>query len=95
MLTEAKKLHKSGLSWKRMLELGLEYKYMALHLKGEISREYMVEELNQVIWKYAKRQRTWFKRDDNIKWFNLDKNRKNKKLAVERVIKYVAKQLKT
>ena len=68
MLNEAKKLHKKGLSWKRMRELGLEYRYMALYLQGKITKAEMVEKLNSEIYHYAKRQLTWFKRDKEIKW---------------------------
>ena len=53
-----------------MNELGLEYKYLAKFLKGEISKEEMIEKLKREIWKYAKRQMTWFKRDKRIKWIN-------------------------
>jgi len=70
MLNEAKKLHKSGLSWKRMNELGLEYRSMALYLQNKISKKIMSEKLNSEINKYAKRQMTWFKRDKKIKWFS-------------------------
>jgi tRNA dimethylallyltransferase len=69
MLNEAKKLHTKGLSWKRMEELGLEYRYMARHLQGEISKEEMISELEKEIWHYAKRQMTWFKRNQKINWF--------------------------
>ena len=69
MLLEAKKLHTQGLSWKRMEELGLEYKFMALHLQNKLSKQEMLEKLNSEIYKYAKRQMTWFKRDSEIKWF--------------------------
>ncbi len=69
MLNEAKKLHKKGLSWKRMEELGLEYRYMARHLQGKISKEEMISELEKEIWHYAKRQMTWFKRNQKINWF--------------------------
>ncbi|HRH30825.1 MAG TPA: tRNA (adenosine(37)-N6)-dimethylallyltransferase MiaA [Candidatus Paceibacterota bacterium] len=68
MLDEAKKLHSQGLSFKRMEQLGLEYRYMAKFLQGKITEKEMVEKLNLEIWKYAKRQRTWFKRDKNIIW---------------------------
>jgi tRNA dimethylallyltransferase len=54
-----------------MEELGLEYKYMALHLQDKISRKEMLEKLNSEIYKYAKRQMTWFKRDKKIKWFDV------------------------
>lgn len=68
MINEAKKLHDNGLSWKRMEELGLEYRFLAEHLQGKISRDEMIEQLENAIWQYAKRQMTWFKRDKRIKW---------------------------
>ncbi len=68
MLDEAKKLHSQGLSLKRMEELGLEYRYMAKFLQGKITEKEMSEKLLSEIWKYAKRQRTWFKRNKDIIW---------------------------
>lgn len=62
MLDEARRLHESGLSYDRMKQLGLEYRYMAMHLLGEISYDEMAEQLNTKIWQYAKRQRTWFRK---------------------------------
>jgi tRNA dimethylallyltransferase len=70
MIEEVRKLHKAGLSWKRMNELGLEYRYVALFLQKKISKEEMVTKLETEIWHYAKRQITWFKRDKRIKWFS-------------------------
>ncbi len=71
MVQEAKNLHKKGLSWKRMRELGLEYRYLADYLENKINKQ----ELNECIvsgnWQYAKRQITWFKRDERIKWFDV------------------------
>lgn len=63
MVQEAKKLYSNGLSWKRMEQLGLEYRYLARYLQNKISEEEMLVQLEKEIWKYAKRQRTWFKRD--------------------------------
>ncbi|MFA7193934.1 MAG: tRNA (adenosine(37)-N6)-dimethylallyltransferase MiaA [Candidatus Paceibacterota bacterium] len=68
MIKEAENLHAQGLSYKRMESLGLEYRYMARFLKGEISREEMIAELEIKIRQYTKRQRTWFKRNKDIKW---------------------------
>ena len=73
MLNEARKLHKEGLSWQRMAELGLEYRCMALYLQKKITKEEMIENLKMEIFKYAKRQMTWFKRDEEIKWFDASK----------------------
>jgi tRNA dimethylallyltransferase len=68
MLKEVHNLHENGLSWKRMRELGLEYRFMADYLTGKISKEEMITLLETAIWHYAKRQRTWFKRNKEIKW---------------------------
>ncbi|MDP3962333.1 MAG: tRNA (adenosine(37)-N6)-dimethylallyltransferase MiaA [bacterium] len=72
MLEEARKLHKDGLSWKRMNELGLEYRYLALYLQKKITLDEMNKKLETEIWHYAKRQMTWFKKDKRIKWFDPD-----------------------
>ena len=73
MIEEIKNLHKKGLSWKRMEEMGLEYRYVAQYLQKKISKEEMLRKLNSEIYKYAKRQTTWFKRDPKIKWFDASK----------------------
>lgn len=72
MLNEAKRLKKAGLSWKRMEELGLEYRYMARHLQGKISKAEMIASLEKEIYAYAKRQMTWFKRNKKIVWVSKD-----------------------
>ncbi len=71
MLAEAQGLHNLGLSFARMDELGLEYRYLARHLEGKMGYEEMVEILELEIYKYAKRQMTWFKRNPEIRWFDV------------------------
>lgn len=88
MVAEAKRLYKQGLSLKRMNDLGLEYRYLAKYLNGEMSKKEMIDELEKEIWQYAKRQRTWFKKDRRIKWFTLNDAKvttslKNKKIEEE------------
>lgn len=73
MIEEAVELYKNGLSFERMDELGLEYRYLAKYLQGKITREEMKNELATKIRQYAKRQMTWFKRDMRIFWFPLDR----------------------
>ena len=70
LVAEMKKLRKSGLSWKRIYELGFEYKYPALFLRREISKDEMLSKMLIENRQYAKRQMTWFKRDKRIKWIN-------------------------
>lgn len=68
IIREVRKLHKNGLSYKHLVELGLEYRYTSLYLQGKLSREQMIEKLYTEIKRYAKRQMTWFKRNKEIKW---------------------------
>lgn len=75
MVEEVKKLHEKGLSWKRMYELGLEYRYISLFLQEKISEDEMVTKLETEIWHYARRQRVWFKRDTRIKWFKIEQKK--------------------
>lgn len=70
MVAEVKKLRQQGLTWKRLDNFGLEYRYLSKYLQGKISREERVRKLKTEIWRYAKRQMTWFKRKKEIKWFN-------------------------
>lgn len=81
MIEEAKRLHREGISWKRMEELGLEYRYLAQYLQGKITKKQMTEGLEQAIWQYAKRQRTWFKRDKRITWFRPQQKKNIEKLV--------------
>lgn len=81
MIAEAKKMHRQGLSWKRMDELGLEYRYLAKYLNNKILKEEMVEKLETEIWHYARRQMTWFRRDKKIKWFSPNEYGKVEKIV--------------
>ena len=68
MVVEAKRLHARGLSYKRMEELGLEYRYLARLLQHKVSKKEFAEQLEREIGKYAKRQMRWFKRNHDIHW---------------------------
>ena len=70
MIQEIKKLHKENkLSWKKIESFGLGYKLIPKHLKGEIKTEKeLFEKIYQAEKKYAKRQMTWFQKDQRIIW---------------------------
>ena len=70
MVEEVEKLVEQGVSWERLHTFGLEYRSVASFLKKEISESEMKEKLLSEIWHYAKRQRTWFRKDKRIQWFN-------------------------
>lgn len=70
MVEEARNLHKQGVTYERMDSLGLEYRYLAKHLQGEITEDEMFTLIEIKNKQYAKRQMTWLKRDSLIKWFS-------------------------
>ncbi len=41
---------------------------LALYLQKKLTKVEMLDQLEKAIWQYAKRQKTWFKRDGQIKW---------------------------
>jgi len=69
LLKEITSLITSGLSKKRIRELGFEYKYPLDYFEGKIPS---LKDLKNILakenWRYAKRQMTWFKRDKRIHW---------------------------
>ncbi|MFH0956030.1 MAG: tRNA (adenosine(37)-N6)-dimethylallyltransferase MiaA [Candidatus Falkowbacteria bacterium] len=85
MIGEVENLHAQGLSWKKLEEFGLEYKFIALYLQGKLKYEEMVEKLNIATYQFAKRQLTWFKRWEKqgtkINW--LKDSKKIEKLVKE------------
>lgn len=68
MVREAAQLHKGGLSWRRMEELGLEYRWLARFLQGKVTKKEMLEHLERDIRHYAKRQMTYWRRNQGIRW---------------------------
>jgi tRNA dimethylallyltransferase len=75
MIAEVQRLHASGVSWRRLESFGLEYRWVARHLQGKLTRSAMGDGLLRDIIAYSKRQLTWFKRSKEIRWI------KNKKEA--------------
>ncbi len=75
MIEEVQGLIDSGVPLDFLMKLGLEYRYIAQYLTGEIPRkEDMIEQLGNAIKKFAKRQITWFKRDKDILWLDMRAN---------------------
>ena len=74
MLDEVQKLLDSGLTPEQLIYYGLEYKYLTLHLTGELTYNEMYRQLEIAIHQFAKRQMTWFrgmeKRGTKIHWID-------------------------
>ena len=71
MVQEVQGLMDAGVSTEFLMKLGLEYRYLTRYLLGELSYGQMVEELGNAIKKFAKRQMTWFRREENLHWLDM------------------------
>ena len=76
MIQEVESLIASGVSPDNLIYYGLEYKFITLHVTGEISRVEMERQLEIAIHQFAKRQMTWFRgmerRGHTIYWLPYD-----------------------
>ena len=61
MVEEVENLLNKGVSHNTLMYYGLEYKYIVLYLKNELTRDEMVKKLETAIHQFAKRQMTWFR----------------------------------
>ena len=72
MIDEVRRLRAEGAGDEFLLKLGLEYRYITEYLTGVWSdEETMLKELSLAIKRFAKRQVTWFKRDESIYWLDM------------------------
>ena len=89
MIAEVEGLIDNGLPIERLDYFVLEYKFIAQYLKNKISKDLLITSLTTAIRKFAKRQRTWFRRMEkrgiNINWIEPDDYDKVKTL----IYKYI------
>ncbi len=74
LIEEVVTLHEAGVSWETLDYYGLEYRFVARHLQGQLNRNDLFQKLNSAIHQFAKRQETWFRRMERqgvaIHWLN-------------------------
>jgi tRNA dimethylallyltransferase len=68
MLDEVRDLLAAGVPRERLIELGLEYRFLTKYLQGELTRDQLIQQLQAAIHQFARRQLTWFRRDQRIVW---------------------------
>lgn len=72
MIDEIRNLIANGIKPEDLIYYGLEYKYVTLHVIGDLSLKEMRDQLEIAIHQFAKRQMTWFrgmeKRGIPIRW---------------------------
>lgn len=62
LLAEVETLLQDGLARETLQSYGLEYRFVTAHLSGALNRNDMFQKLRGAIWRFAKRQETWFRR---------------------------------
>ena len=72
LLDEVKRLREMGYGDNAVAMQGLGYKEMLAYLKGELPYDEAVYLLKRDTRRYAKRQLTWFRRNEGIHWIDLD-----------------------
>lgn len=70
LIDEARQVLSSDLSETAAKAIG--YKELAPYFNGDASLEQCVENLKMNTRRYAKRQLTWFRRDEDINWIYID-----------------------
>ena len=58
------------------------YRELFAHFDGDLSLEEAISEIKKNTRRFAKRQGTWFRKDNSIKWFNYQ-------TEINEVIKYL------
>ena len=71
LVQEVKGLMDMGLDESHISMKGIGYKEVIAYLKGQVSLEDAKEQVKKSSRHYAKRQLTWFRRYDKMKWFNI------------------------
>jgi tRNA dimethylallyltransferase len=65
-------LHRRGVAWTAPAMLGLGYRECGAWARGRLREEDLLALMVLHTSQYAKRQMTWFRRDPEIRWINLD-----------------------
>ena len=73
MVEEVAGLRSAGVSDEFLEGLGLEYRHILRYLTGAIPDEAaLIDELGRAIKRFAKRQVSWFKKDRDVHWLNME-----------------------
>lgn len=73
MVDEIAALRANGATDEFLEGLGLEYRYILHYLTGKIPSEgELIEELGRAIKRFAKRQVSWFKKDREVHWLDME-----------------------
>jgi len=83
LIDEVRSLMEHGYDPRYTAVQAIGYKEFALYLAGEESLEEAIDTLKRETRKYAKRQMTWFRRNPNIRWIDVECGRGPEDIADE------------
>lgn len=92
LIDEAEEIYKNK-SELNTAHQAIGYKELIPYFENRASLEECIDKIKQETRRYAKRQLTWFRRDERIYWVEVDKY-KNIVEILEKVQKYIAKCIK-
>ncbi len=72
LLDEVKGLKAKGYSRQLPAMQAIGYAQLLVYLEGEVPLEKAVEDIKRATRQFAKRQLTWFRRDERIRWFDCE-----------------------
>ena len=93
LIDEVKELINLGLNSQHLSMQAIGYKELIPYINGEMEIEKSLELLKRDSRRYAKRQLTWFRKDDRINWFSYE-NYKNTELLASDIANYFLKMKK-
>jgi tRNA dimethylallyltransferase len=93
LIQEVNMLMDMGYNKKLVSMQGIGYKEIASYLEKEIELDEAIEMLKRNTRKYAKRQLTWFRRDNRIKWIDVNQFDSTNAIS-EYIIDYITKVYK-
>jgi tRNA dimethylallyltransferase len=86
LIEEVAHLHSQGVSWETLYFYGLEYRFIAQHLQGQLTKNDCFQKLNSAIHQFSKKQDTWLRRlernGSKIHWLDGNKNILSQAMAV-------------
>lgn len=85
LLEEVKGLKAKGYNRKLPAMQAIGYAQLLAYLEGEVPLETAVENIKRATRQFAKRQLTWFRRDERIRWFDCE----NYEEAYQEIERYV------
>lgn len=91
MVDEVRRLLDEGIAPENLIYYGLEYKFLTLHVTGQLTFDEMYRQLEIAIHQFAKRQMTWFRgmerRGFTIHWINAADSMESKLEQIQQLLK--------